>query len=1061
MRHADSVRERTRTLVFIAALGATVLTGTAAAQDTAPAAAPTTTAEATELDLIEVTGSRIMREEYYANSPVSTVTRDQINAAGDVTLEQYLQTLPQINPTFTTTSNNPGNGKANIDLRALGSNRNLVLVDGRRPMPSSSGMTIDLNAVPVALIDRVEILTGGAGAVYGADAISGAVNIITKKKYQGVDLRSSWRDSEDEHDSMERSLSVAVGQNFAGGRGNFTFGADYADRERMIKKQREFATFATSTTGSLPEGLLNTSTSNPYTQAQVDAIFGSYDPGYTPGDVVNNQTLIGFNTDGTLFSRGVFNSPLDVVNYRYPVDTSVNQRLFPDFYSYNFDEINILQLPLERYSASAKTSYEIFDNTEAFAHFSWTNYETAQALAPTPAGGSTRCNVDANADGVPDNAARNRAVSPLVTCGSTVSNLIIPWNNPFTPADLDTLLASRTGDDPSLVGSGATEPFRIGYRFLPAGLREQVYDNTVRQTTLGLSGDFAVPTWRYSAYWSTGKTVIETNILGNINVQRFQNLLNTTTVAQQETQGCPGGFNPFGRNPISAECLNFLKVPTADRTTFEQDIWSGYITGDLGNLPAGGVSLVFGAEYRKFEYNYGRTLPTDETYFIGFNTSDDAAGSNLFRDVYAEMLIPILKDLPGAKALDLGLGYRTSTSEFTDVLTGETGGSNGDTAYKLDLSWAVVDAARARISYQRAVRAPNFGELFDGGGGFPQFFDPCGITSYARTGRADSAQVRQLCIDTGIAAGAVDAFVPAPGGQILVFTNGNTALEPETGTTFTVGAVLESQWGGMAKDLTASIDYYSIKVTNPILAPDPNLIIAQCYNYFGTNPGYSATLDPNCDSVTGTRTAGGGDLSVGQVLFNSQSADGSYPAENGGLIQTSGVDIQVDYGINWADLGAPAEMGRIKFNLLINHLLNFEQQDASYLPVVDYTGTAGYFGQGNTGAGGSLPEWRWVLNTGFMIGPASVDIRTRYIGEMENRAARQFPGERFTAPDAIMYWDVGAGYQVTSGLLLRVGMNNVLDEDPPTYAPNVQSGTDPSMYDIVGRSVLAQIRASF
>ena len=161
-------------------------------------------AEPTEVEGIVVTGSRIVRQDYVANSPIATVTGEQAVANADVTLETYLNTLPQVNPAGTTTSNNPGNaGQAYIDLRGLGANRNLVLVDGRRPMISSNVLVVDVNTIPQAMIENIEVITGGAGATYGADAVAGVVNLKLKKNFEGVDFRASYSDSTDYQDSKE------------------------------------------------------------------------------------------------------------------------------------------------------------------------------------------------------------------------------------------------------------------------------------------------------------------------------------------------------------------------------------------------------------------------------------------------------------------------------------------------------------------------------------------------------------------------------------------------------------------------------------------------------------------------------------------------------------------------------------------------------------------------------------------------------------------------------------------------------------------------------------------
>ena len=149
-----------------------------------------------EVQEVVVTGSRIVRQDYVANSPIATVTGDAAVANADITLDTYLNTLPQVNPSGTTTSNNPGNGgQSNIDLRGFGANRNVVLVDGRRPMVSANNLTVDLNTIPQALVDSIEVITGGAGSAYGADAIAGAVNLKLKNNFEGIDIRAGYTNS--------------------------------------------------------------------------------------------------------------------------------------------------------------------------------------------------------------------------------------------------------------------------------------------------------------------------------------------------------------------------------------------------------------------------------------------------------------------------------------------------------------------------------------------------------------------------------------------------------------------------------------------------------------------------------------------------------------------------------------------------------------------------------------------------------------------------------------------------------------------------------------------------
>jgi outer membrane receptor protein involved in Fe transport len=991
---------------------------------------------------VVVTGSRIQRQDYVANSPVITSTAEQIVENADVTLDTYLNTLPQVNPAGGTTSNNPGNGgQSNIDLRGLGANRNIVLFDGRRAMPSASDMTVDLNTIPQALIESIEIVTGGAGAVYGADAVAGAVNIKLRENYEGLDFRYNFSNSTEYWDAEEYQVSGLGGMNFADGRGNFVIGADYSKREGMIKSQRAFAAQATSTTSYLPEGLYIPGANGP-DQTAIDALFGRADYGSNaPGSVLGN--LIGFNTDRTLFSRGVFNSPRDVVNFRYPNDLNINANLFPDLYSYNFDSVNILTLPLERKSGMGKFKFEFEGGVEVFASAGYTEYDSTTALAPTP--------FPTVGTKAPGEASAIQATSSLVRPGRTVSNnLVIPLNNQTIPDDLRTLLAQRTGTlntttgliegDPNLIDylTPAAQPIMIRTRTLTTGLRQSAFNNEVLQYTVGARGPLFGDTWKWEAYASQGKTEITETQTGNIDTQRVIDLV---AMDDSGASVCDGGLNFFGRNPLSAECAAYITVPpTVLSTEFKQRIVQGFVTGEIAQLPAGPMSLVVGAEGRWFDYDFD---PGNSSGPVsGLNAQNPAKGNNNFQDLFLETLIPLVNGAPAAKSLELSLGYRFSKSEFEDEIADLKSDSQNSNAYKVELSWVPVDSLRVRTSYQRAVRAPNFDELFDGGGSAPQYFDPCSVGTAKRTG-ADAADMRRLCQQTGVGASVIDGYVQTPGNQISITTAGNIDLEPETADTVTIGLVFTSPWEGALAGLQGSLDYYSIDISDPIIDPSPNIYVAACYNYYGDNPTYSAT-NPFCGGIV----RGGGDvLGVDSV----DTDDGVFPGINGGSIKTDGLDLQLNYSV-----GLPK--GELGFNLAYNYLLSFKQSDRPGLPALDYAGTVSYFG---AGLGTSFPEQRANLTGQYAIGPFAVQARLRWIGDMENRAAVQFPGETFKGVPSISYLDLSASWKFMDKSMFRIGMNNVMDKQPPAYAPNVQSGTDPSTYDVIGRRIFGQISIGF
>ncbi|HEU0203596.1 MAG TPA: TonB-dependent receptor [Burkholderiaceae bacterium] len=989
-------------------------------------------------ETITITGTRIPRQ-FISVTPTVQVTAEELTANQDITVETFLNTLPQVNPAATTTSNNPGNdGQAVIDLRGLGPNRNLVLIDGRRPMVSNADQSVDVNTIPAALVENIEVISGGAGAVYGADAVAGVVNFRLKRRFEGLDFRAGIQDSTEFWDAKEKNVSGVIGGNFGRG-GNAAMAFEYADREPLIKSQRQFAKVATATTSFFPEGTYRPSGTNLPSQAAVDALYGQASYGGAPAGSVPRTLPHGFNADGTLFSPGIFNSPADVRNFRYPIDDAVNTNLFPDVYSYNFDAVNLLVLPLERRSMMAKFDYRFANDVEVFARFSNARYNATSALAPTPVSTVTVAAADA--------AGSGDAVSAFVEPGRNVgAQLVVPATNPFIPADLAALLASRTGDDPRLVGTGAGEAFTMRWRTVQSGLRTQTFDNNVTQY-LGGAKVPLIGSWNLEAYLSEGRTRIDQTQGGNIDTQRLQQALEA---ADGGASLCAGGVNPFGRQPLSAECVQFLAAKVQTSTAFTQTIGQAFATGEVFPMPGGAATAVIGAEQRRFEYAFDPGAASGP--ISGFNVETPAGGTNSFRDFFGELALPILRDRPFAREVDVNLAYRHSTSESKDEITQLESPSQSDNAWAITFNWAATQALRARASVQRSVRAPNFGELFDGGGSAPQIFDPCSVTSTARTSGANAAQLRTLCQNAGIIGGlgaAVDTFVQTPGTQASIDFVGNRNLEPETGTSYTIGLVFAPQLPGALSGLRGSLDYYNIRVKNAIVAADSNEFIADCYNYYGNNPTY----DPNhlsCQSL----------FRAGDILgiLDPNDPDGFFTASNQGNIETDGLDAQIAWGM-------PIGPGRFDTLLNAHYLLHYKLKTANQFPENDFAGTIPYFGAAlsfTSFSGQAFPKWRVNWTARYKLNGVAADVRMRYIDKMDNRMSKIFPGEtEFTGVKSTTYWDAGVSWEFLKGMTIRAGINNIFDQEPRTYQPNVQSGTDPSTYDVIGRRYFLQALLRF
>src|SRR5262245_13541045 len=290
-------------LLSSAAAASFSMTSTASAQDQEQAAPVN--------EVITVTGSRIVRQDYEATSPIVTVNADTFKLSGEVQMETVLNSLPQVVPSVTTTSNNPSNGgQANIDLRGLGTSRTLVLLDGTRMQPSNVTGVIDLNSIPSSLIENIEVLTGGSSSTYGSDAIAGIVNVRLKRNFEGISLNAQ-TSMTGESDGKTMSGNLMFGGNFADDRGNVVMVLSYDDRDQILAGAREFSEVALGPTllpvGSttILEGRYTNDASNPASQTAYNNVFGAF--GATPGQVPN-VSAIGFNADGSVFSIApVFN----------------------------------------------------------------------------------------------------------------------------------------------------------------------------------------------------------------------------------------------------------------------------------------------------------------------------------------------------------------------------------------------------------------------------------------------------------------------------------------------------------------------------------------------------------------------------------------------------------------------------------------------------------------------------------------------------------------------------------------------------------------------------------
>ncbi|MBW8813762.1 MAG: TonB-dependent receptor [Caulobacterales bacterium] len=951
-------------------------------------------AASTGVQELVVTGSRLPRADLVANSPIVTLDAEGLAASASLTLETALNRLPQVTPSFSSAANNPSaNGAAYVNLRGLGANRNLVLLDGRRTIGANASNSVDLNTIPEGLIDRVEVITGGASAVYGADAVAGVVNVILKSRFEGLEARGRTLVSE-RGDGREHEASLTAGRQVAGV--SLMASVGWARREEVGKGARDFSSQAPGASSFLPSGGYIPSPANLPTSAAVNTVFGRY--GVAPGLVSTRGGVGGFsfNTDGTLFSTGQTDSPFDAQNYRGST-TDVVTGLYPDVYAYNYQPFNKLILPLERWSGALFARARPSDRLELYAQVRGIRYTASTALAPTPAP------TDPN---------------PLYP-GQAVLAFTIPVTNPFIPADLAQLLASRRGDTPSLKGAGPTEEFAYKFRAVALGPRQS--DNTAKsiQALGGARLDLAAD-WRADAFVSYGRYERAETQSGLLNVRRFEQLLDSPTGGKDL---CDGGFNPFGAT-LTTSCRDFLNVRAHFATTVEQTNAVASLAGTLGRLPAGPVLAVAGAEFRDVRYAFAPPAGYAPGEISGFIPLTAVSGSIRFAELFAEAAAPLMADRPLVRALDLTLGYRHSQERRT----------GGVDSWKAELGWTPVAPLKLRAAVQRAVRAPDIFERYQPPvGGSLNGRDPCASDSGLQNPQV-LALCRRQAVALGFPASITDDFEQG-GPDVSVLQGGNPDLKPERATTFTVGAVWRPAWdSAWIGRLAATVDGYDIRVKDAIGYQDPQVALNACYNIGGVgNPTYDPA-NPACQVLT--RSASDfGLFAVGARETNEVS------------LHTAGVDASLAFRTDLAQVGGHAWLGRLDTRLEGSWLGRFRVQASSAQRRIDYAGTI-------AGSDGyrSLPRWKADGSTTWTSGPAALTLTGRYIDGMENRARRIDPTDTTsTGAGAAWYWDLSGRWEVNRRAQLRAGIANLFDRGPELFKPAVDAGTDPSTYDVIGR----------
>ncbi|MFT3727969.1 MAG: TonB-dependent receptor [Terricaulis sp.] len=995
--------------------GASVLAAAAALAGTPAFAQDNSNSSASSGDdeAIVVTGTRLVRQDFEAISPVTTVGSEQLELTATLTTDQLLNELPQILPGNTRTSNNSGGEDfATVDIFGLGPNRTLVLINGERLPASSTDGVADINDIPSSLISRIEVVTGGASAVYGSDAISGVVNFVLKDDYEGAEINMTYGSELQTGNAQEFEANALFGGNFANGKGNLTAYASYYNRNGVLQSEydwsRTSAAVCYDPTAAGGYTLVHCdSAAQAKTHAGVAASGGSGTPAWglitqnaanpfttlaTRENAIGNTNFNAGQTDTNC--DGVAGGAVNAGNLSFndlgqltPANSAARFCGVPDRSAgssrYNFAPDNFIIIPGERIAMNVNGHYDITDNVRLNVLMNYVDSRSEVQLAPTPATGLTVVLTPAMQSLISTNhpdlwAALQSRATPLAPFAMVRRTNEVGTRNGFTQSDAFYFIATLTG---------------------------QLSDN-----------------WDWSLSGSYGQVTDETHGLNSVNKTAFfQGLAGCQTAsgAPLGSAALPGcvPLDIFGPGTLDDTMASFLRVNTFNRTVVEENRVDGFVRGDLFQLPGGPVSAVFGFEYRD---TFASSSVDDQQRtgnIYGFNAVQDLQGSIDVYELYTEFAIPLISEQPFAYYLGLEGGYRRSN--YSSVGAVDT--------WKIGGEYAPTNWLRFRGVYNEATRAPSVFELFQNGDqGFPAFQDPCrdnagnGIPDLNENASpTDDVSVAQCVADKGTPYAAGTPFA-ATNSQVQAFAFGNPNLQPETADTYTVGFVLQPDWFPVG-DLRASVDYYHIDLANAIISEGAQFWLNQCY-----------TASINSAAACGRVTRDG----TGQVTSVITSV------ANASSEVTSGLNVQVDWSI-------PIGPGQLTLNELYSKIDEFSINGQ------DFAGTTG------GGLGSGIYDWRSVFSTTYTVGDWTLFARWSYTPEMTDTTFRA-TGD--VAP-AASYIDISAKWNVTDAFSLTGVIDNVEDKAPPETLGGIfgggQGNTDPQTYRVLGRSFFISGRYRF
>ena len=1017
---------------------------------TAAALSVTAAGFAQNAETVVVTGTRIQQQNVISASPVTSVGQAELKFEGSTNVESLLNNLPATVANLTNQGSNGATGQATVDLRGLGSSRTLVLVDGKRLMPSDpSNPVADLNQIPAALVDHIDVLSGGASAVYGSDAEAGVVNFIMRKDFEGLEFNGQISIQQlNNADSRWKGLQTLAGykqapENYWGGRtldSTVIFGVNTADGKGNIT------------------GYLGYRTIDPVTQANTDyaacsiAVKAAGLRCYGSGNSNHWMSFDNYNaylSDGTT-SYNFFETGNGTKGSGQFVDWTgaASQR-------YNYGATNYIQRPDQRYIGGFNGHYQATSWADVYTSFMFSDDHTRAQIAPSGLFlGTGRFNKPTDPPGSPPAYNEVNCDNPLMTaqenymlCGA------LSGDNLISSGPVAAALGHAYYDGAANYYPGQSLNY-IGRRDIEGGVRIDDLRHSAYRFVLGTKGEIGSG-WAYDISGQYGITLYSENYQNEFSVQRVQNALQVNPLTGNcyakdygiDTNCVPLDiFNGYGS--ISKAQLDYVTGQGFKSGYTEEYVVSGSVNGDLGQygvkspFAQTGVGTAFGFEYRKeiMQLDTSRDFQLNDLYGQGGATLPVPRSAFSVVEGYGEIEVPLVQGKTLAQDLSFNGGFRYSSYS--------TAGTTW--SYKSSLAWTPIDDIRVRSSFEHAVRAPNVLELYAPANiVLFQGSDPCSSPS--------SAVVTANCLAQGVHPGSI---LTAPSAQYNQQSQGNLALKPEEANTYSVGVVLTPTF---LTGFNLSVDYYSIKVAHYINSVNPNTTLAGCY-------GESANATTKAITCSMIKRAGGTGPVYGGGYVSAQTI-------NTGFLRTSGVDVESNYFSSLDDLGLPAGWGAISANFVgtfVNELVT------NPLPGLGSYDCAGLFG---VTCGNPVPQWRHKLRvTWDSPWNAQFSIMWRHLSSVKLDLNTSNPllngacgNSGAPCPDVLDghmpsfdYFDIATSWEVTKGLELRAGVNNIFGKNPPVVDANTYSvsgppygngNTYPGTYDSLGRTLYMAVTA--